>query len=189
MEIDLTPKLIGEQRERKLNRFSCSEIFYLLKGWTSIEDYVNRKLPTAQEAHTMLMGSLKHKWIQEQLKDQYQMEIKKELTFGEIEIVGVADMLHLEPMGAEAKLLKPDYGFEIKTGKLRTKASASQEYQARMYCSLFEVPFFYVVQPVINNGKLILKQLAVVRRSDIFFNNQIKKLTEFYNTKLKQYER
>ena len=54
--IDLTKQLIGEKRVRKLNRFSVSEMYYLLAGWTPIEEYVKGKEFTVQEAMVMLNG-------------------------------------------------------------------------------------------------------------------------------------
>jgi len=185
MEIDLTAKLIGEKKVRKLNRFSISEMYYLLAGWTPIEEYVKGKEFTAKEAWTMRLGNLKHEWIQSLLNDQYQVEVKKEMTFGDIEIVGMADLLHLEPMGATPKVLKGDYGIEIKTSdKLKEKASSAHEFQCMMYCSLFDVPVFYIMQPVLKDGKAILKQIGEVKKSDIKFKNTIKKLQELYATKL-----
>lgn len=188
MIIDLTSKLKGEKRVRKLNRFSCSEMYYLLQGWTTLDDYVNGKEKTVQDYYTMAMGTAKHQMIQEWLKDEYQVEVKKELTFGEIEIVGVADLLHLEPLKDVPTLQKPDYGIEIKTStRLKEKSSGAHDFQAKMYCSIFDVPYFIIMQPVLKDGKCILKEIGRVKKSDIFFNNQIKKLTELYQQLKTQY--
>jgi len=188
MDIDLTTHILGQKKVRKLNRFSCSEAYYLLNGWTKIDDYVKGKEFTVKEAYIMLLGSLKHQAIQEWLKEEYQVEVKKEITIGEIEIVGMADLLHLEPIGDKPKLLKGDYGIEIKTSdKLKDKASKGHEFQARMYCSLFEVPYFIIMQPVLAGNKCILKEIGRVKRNDKWFGGIINKLTELYNTQLKQY--
>lgn len=165
MEIDLTQYLKGDERERKLNRFSVSELYYLLKGWTTIEEHINGKERTIHDYWTMKLGELKHKWIQEHLTTLgYECEIKKVYEIGGIEIVGKADAL------------KADHGLEIKTGKAREKASESQKYQAKMYCSMFELPEFYIVQPYLNSKKAYLKTIGIVKRNDTWFKEECEKI-------------
>lgn len=165
MEINLSHYLKGEERERKINRFSVSELYYLLQGWTTIEEYVNGQKRTMFDYWTMQLGSLKHEWIQEHLKTLgYECEVKKVYEVDGLEIVGRADAL------------KADHGLEIKTGKARDKASQSQLYQARMYCSMFELPEFYIVQPYINKDRAYLKTIGVAKRNDKWFLKEIEKI-------------
>jgi hypothetical protein len=151
--IDITDYLIGTPRERVINRFSPSELYYLLAGWTKIEDYLNRKQPTVQEAWRMCLGTLKHAWLEEHLKTiGYQTEVKIEKQFGEIVI------------SAKADAIGKDHGIEIKTSdKLKERASRSQEYQARWYAYLYNLPF-HIVQPVIEGNKAYLKEIGKVKK-------------------------
>ena len=178
MKIDLTKHLLREPKKRQLNRFSISELYYLLAGWTKLEDYVNGKQFTPQEAWVMQLGSLKHAWTQEHLKTiGYDVEIKKELKIGDIELVGVADAL------------TKDHGLEIKTSdKLKVQASRAHEYQARMYASLFNVPLFYVMQPVMNSEKAYLKTIGEVKQNKKWFEKEVVRIQEFYKNKLLNYE-
>jgi CRISPR/Cas system-associated exonuclease Cas4 (RecB family) len=167
-KIDLTNYLIEPKKERKLNRFSCSEIYYLINGYTPIKEYIEGKKRKVEEYWDMTLGKIKHQWIQECLKNDYHVELKKEIKIDEIEIVGMAD------------LLTKDYGIEIKTGKLRDKSTKAHEHQAKLYCTLFEVPKFYIVQPVISNDKAILKEIGIVYRDDKWFANQVSKIKKIY---------
>ena len=167
--IDLTDYLKGEPRERKLNRFSISELYYLLAGWTSIEEYVNGQKRTMHDYWTMQLGNLKHEWIQIHLKTLgYECEVKKVHEIDGLEIVGRADAL------------KEDHGLEIKTGKARDKASSSQMFQAKMYCTLFELPEFHIVQPYINTDCAYLKTIGIAKRDDLWFGKQILKIKDKY---------
>jgi len=179
MKIDLTDYLKGEPRERKLNRFSCSELFYLLQGWTEIDDYVKGKKFTPTELWRMKLGTLKHQYIEEHLKELgYTTELKKEFKYGDIEIVGMADAFK-----------KDDHGIEIKTSeKLKQRSSRAHDYQARLYCSIFDVPQFHIMQPVISGNKALLKEIGAVKKNDAWFSKQLDKINEFYISKLKQYE-
>lgn len=168
-EIDLTSYLRGEKKQRIKNRFSCSEIYYLINGYTSIKDYLEQPERSVEEYWTMRQGNLKHEWIQNYLKKDYQVELKKEIKIDEIEIVGVAD------------LLCKDYGIEIKTGKMREKANKSHEHQAKLYCTLFEVPKFYIMQPILTkDNRAVLREIGMVERDDKWFNKQVDKIKEIY---------
>jgi hypothetical protein len=177
MDIDLTKYVIGDKRERKLNRFSCSELYYLLNGYTNIKDYVSGKDLTPQEAWRMKLGTLKHQYLEEYLKSLgYQTEVKKEFKYGDIELVGIADALNL------------DYGIEIKTSdKVKTQSSRSHEYQARLYCSLFDVPVFHIMQPIIDGNKAVLKEIGKVKKNDKWWQEQLERINEFYKIILKDY--
>jgi CRISPR/Cas system-associated exonuclease Cas4 (RecB family) len=174
-EINLTDYLRGEKRERKLNRFSVSELYYLLAGWTTVEEYLKGKEFTIKNLWEMKLGELKHQWIQDFLKKDYECEIKKVYKVDDLEIVGKAD------------LIAKDHGIEIKTGKARDKASRSQEFQARMYCTIFEKPVFYIMQPYHNHEKAYLKTIGVVHRNDKWFETQINKIKLKYQ-EIKNYE-
>jgi len=164
-QCNLTDYLRGEKRERKLNRFSVSDLYYLLQGWTSLEEHINGKNIPLMQLWDMKKGEQKHQWIQDspQFKEM-ECEIKRVCEVDGLEIVGRADAL--------AK----DYGVEIKTGKARETASRSQEYQAKMYCTMFEKPIFYIVQPYINNEMAYLKTIGVVERDDKWFQKQVEKI-------------
>lgn len=164
--LDLTQHLRGDKRERVINRFSVSELYYLLAGYTTIEEYVKGKELTVKNLWEMQLGSLKHEWIQAHpfIKEKYQCEIKKVYETQGIQIVAKADGICKE------------HGIEIKTGKAREKASRSQEFQARMYCTLFELPVFYIVQPYHNHEKAYLKTIGVIHRNDKWFATQVQKI-------------
>jgi len=177
MEIDLTQYLIGEKRKRVLNRFSPSELYYLLSGWTTIDEYLNGKLFTPSDAWTMQLGTLKHAWIEEHLKTLgYTTEQKIEKSFGEIVVSAKADALH------------KDHGIEIKTSdKLKETASRSHEYQARWYAYLYDLPVFYIMQPVISGDRAYLKEIGSVKKpTQKWVDNEISKILLKYE-EIKKY--
>ena len=154
MKIDLTKYFFGEKKKRILNRFSCSELYYLLANWTSVKDYIEGKQSSTSEILRMLNGTWRHNWIEEYLKlNGYEIEIKKVLEIDGLEIVAKCDAVTKE------------YGIEIKTSdKLKDKASRAHEYQAKWYCHIFDVPVWYIMQPVITSTEVYLKQIGVVHK-------------------------
>lgn len=131
-------------------RVSVSNVHALLNNW---ED----RPIDFQSAVRMWRGTWKHKMIQELLTD-YQHEIKKEIKYKSITLVGMIDCL------------ADDHGLEIKTSELvKDKAKEWEVTQAKLYATMFEVPHIYIVQPVIKDNELVLKKLRKVGRNDEWF--------------------
>jgi len=169
MNIDLTKKIIqraNKQKPRVLHRYNCSEIWSLLNGYLTPENWLRGEIKDFKNAYQIEMGKMKHRFVQE-LLPEYEQEIKEELKVGDITIVGMAD------------LLDKDRGYEIKTSeKLHNKAKSWHSFQAQLYCVLFNRPEWVIVQPVLGDNKLYLKEIGRVKKSQDFFNKTMKKLKE-----------
>ncbi len=159
--IDLTEELKKKfvPRDEPANVVHVSSVHALLNGW---ED----RPPDFQAMMRMYNGTWKHKMVQE-LLPQYKHEVKKEVPYKDIILSGTMDCL------AE------DHGLEIKTSE-NLISSAKEWYvtQAKLYCSMFEVPHIYIVQPVIRNSKLELKRLRKVGRNDDWYYKTLEKIYE-----------
>lgn len=180
MNIDLTQKLVkktnSEGHPKKLHRYSCSNIFALLKGWEDPKTYLEPKIFDFENAYRMWQGKHKHLMIQE-LLPEYDQELKVEKDIDGITIVGMAD------------LINEDEVIEIKTSeKLYPKAKAWQEHQLRLYLTLFERDKGRIVQPVKQGNKLYLKELGSYKRNDAWFDKQIEKLRVIDKQITKHYE-
>lgn len=159
--IDLTPEL----RKQFLPREEADNIIHVSSVHAILNQWENRP-PDFQAMMRMYNGTWKHKMVQE-LLPQYKHEVKKEVPYKDIILSGTMDCL------------TDDHGLEIKTSE-NLISSAKEWYvtQAKLYCSMFEVPHIYIVQPVIRNSKLELKRLRKVGRNDDWYYKTLEKIYE-----------
>jgi hypothetical protein len=169
--IDLTPILIEKygKKTHKPGRYNASELYSLIHGhWLKPEDYLHTGYNDVPSILRMWMGIGGHEQIQS-LFPAEECEIKKEWQVGDMTLVGKCDRL------------LPGEVWEIKTSaKEMDKAKPWAEHQAKLYCTMFERPQARVLQPIVTEGKVVLKELAVVYRDDKWFEGELKKLAIFH---------
>lgn len=123
----------------------------------------------------MLRGTAMHLLCQERLKKLgYEVEPKKEINIGLVTIVGRADAIK------DTR----EHGLEIKTSgkwEIMYKAKPWALYQAKCEASLFEIPVFFVVQPILKrDGRFILQAIGKAERDDDWFAEQVKLVQVFH---------
>src|SRR3990167_34589 len=168
--IDLTPALLKRHYHDppKFGRYNASELWGIVNGYADPKTWLLGHPVKPQDALRMWSGRWKHEQVQELLVGWIREE-KRESEYRDIVLVGKVDAMN------ETTIL------EIKTSDaVMTEAKKWAEYQAKIYCSMFERPKAYVVQPVIKGTKIILKELGHVNRNDKWFQNQLSKLYEFH---------
>jgi len=169
MDINLTEKLIAQANEYKprvLHRYNCSEIWGLLNGYTTPEQWLRGEKKNFKNAYQMWQGTWKHKQIQS-LLPEVEQELKTEKKVGNLTIVGIAD------------LIDKDRGYEIKTSeKLHKQAKSWHIFQSKLYCILFDRPEWVIVQPVLGKGYLKLKEIGRVKKNLAWFNETMEQLKE-----------
>jgi hypothetical protein len=169
-------KINSGNHEKKLHRYSASNIYALLKGWEKPETYLEPKIFNFKEAFRMWQGINKHKEIQE-LLPEYEQEVKIEKEIDGLTIVGMADLMNKEEI------------LEIKTStKLHQKAKPWHTHQLKLYLTLFEKPKGSVVQPVTSNKGLSLKTIGTYERDDEWFKGEIEKLKKIDKIITEHYE-
>ena len=171
--IDLTKALLeryGTRKPREIGRYWTSELYAVTHGWITPKDFLNPPKKRLLQCFQMWQGVGKHKQVQELLEVMgYVCEPKIEHHGDGWVLVGKADAL------------RQDHGLEIKTSDIvHEKAHASAVYQAKILCSLFNVPVMYVVQPITVEGHVKLKQTGIAKRSDDWFGEQTVKLDLFH---------
>lgn len=170
--IDLTPELEKQflPREEADNIIHASGVHAILNQWEN-------RPPDFQAMIRMWNGTWKHKMVQE-LLPQYKHEVKKEVPYKNIILSGTMDCL------------TDDHGLEIKTSeKLFDSAKEWHVTQCKLYASMFEVPYIYVVQPVIRKNTLELKRLRRVGRNDEWFSETLETLNNYYESKRRNAKR
>lgn len=168
--IDLTERLLEKNKARggEVGRYHISKIaWWLYAGFPSPEDYLKGEQFDFPSVLRMWRGEKKHEMIQE-LLPEYQHEIKKEWVWEGFVVVGKVDCIDDKEIS------------ELKTSeKLYDKAKPWAVNQLKIYLTMFERPTGKVLQPIISNNQLILKELAVVKRDDNFFSEAMSKVKEF----------
>lgn len=161
---DLTDKLMEQFQDREPvpKRISVTQVYPLLNDWQ------DRPIDL-QSAVRMWEGEAKHRMVQG-LMPEYKQEVKKEYDIGDgYTLVGKAD------------LLAEDHALEIKTSReVLDKAKDWHAMQARLYATMFEIPFVYIVQPVFNGDKFWLKVLRKCARNDVWFEKITNELKQKY---------
>ena len=159
---------IYASHDRTIGRYYASEIWAIVNRYVRPESFFEKKPPTIIQA----TGIWKHQMVQECLKlMNYDIEPKKEKKFGEWILVGKADAI------------KDHEGLEIKTTNSLSVMSHAKPwhiYQARILASLFEIPSWFVVQPIVSYGKLQLKAISKIKRDDEWFTEEMQKVEEFH---------
>ncbi len=174
MDIDLTPQLRKKMASypRKRARYNSSELYGIVNGWVTPETWMNPPERTPIEMYRMFSGTLVHDHTQRLLPAEGN-EVKKEYTHRGITLVAKVDHL---PRKEE-----DDSVWEIKTSENEMKKSkAWHDYQAKLYCTIFERPVSKVFQPVFNEQGYWLKLIGTVERDDKWFAEQIEKLMQFH---------
>jgi hypothetical protein len=173
--MNITSLLLKTYRKKpaEIGKFNVSGIYGLLKGYTSLEQYLKGEQISFKSALQMANGVAKHRLIQDLFKDEVGWEIEKKIEYKPPEyewtIIGKAD------------LIKDDTLYEIKTSKdLMFEAKPWAEYQVKIYLTLFEKPEGIIVQPIIKKNGLYLKEIGRIKRDDEFVQGEFKKLNDFY---------
>lgn len=177
-DIDLTPRLIASHapRTRVPGRYSASEIWWIINGRTSPEQYLYGTEKDIPDMFKMWDGTMIHHGVQSILRRNYKEE-KREFPgdFG-ITIVGMADYLPNEGDGCP----KENEVWEFKSSdKKMSMAKPWHIHQVRMYCSMFGKDIGKVFQPIRTPEKIYLKHIAQVSRDDAWFMTQMEQLLEF----------
>jgi hypothetical protein len=172
-DVDLRPNLRAKMatRKRVRGRYNSSEFYAITHGWVTPEQWINPAEKTMKELMVMWNGIAMHGQIEELLDKEFS-EIKREITYKGITLVGKVDYLppHL-----------PDDVWEFKTSeKTMEKMKPWAEHQIKLYCSMFNKKRGHVYQPVKNADGLYLKHLGMVERDDKWFEAEMNKLYGFH---------
>jgi hypothetical protein len=174
MNIDLTPKLKAQMgpKPRTRGRYHSSEIYGIMNGWTTPEQWMKASEKTVKEIIMMWNGIGLHNQLEELMGKEHS-EQKKEYQYKSITLVAKADFL---PPGEKAHQV-----WEFKTSdKTMEKMKPWHEYQVKLYTTVFERQQGLIYQPVIGENGLYLKHLGTVERDDKWFTDQLDKLLEFH---------
>lgn len=169
--IDLTPHLTKRFKPypRKVGRYSPSEAWSIINGYTTPEQWLNAAPPDFEGMIRMWNGIQGHNAVQD-LLDKAKCENKKEYSYGEIVVAGKADYLPND-----------DEVWEFKTSAdVMTSAKPWHIHQAKMYCTMFERETGLVLQPLMLRDKFVLRELARVKRDDAWFEEQMAKIVAFH---------
>lgn len=176
---DLNDRVLAKVSDRRPNligRYSVSKIWAINNGYLTEEQYIKGEEFSVKSALRMTKGTMKHTYIEE-LLDGYKTETKKEMKLEHFTIVGVADVLDL-------------FGKDVcdhKTSDELKQAKSWDEYQVRIYCTMFERPVGYILQPRQDDNNLWLEIIGKVKRNDKWFDTQMAKLLTFHNNLIKNY--
>jgi len=155
-------------KKGKVGRYNCSSLWGIVYGYLSPEQFINGEEIDFKSALRMYNGTHDHEKTQKLLKG-YECEIKKEYEIDGITLVGKVDAINKEEI------------LEIKTSdKVFENAKRWHIYQGKIYCTLFNMPVCYIVQPVYTDTELYLKVVGEAKRNDSWFAKQIKILKEFH---------
>lgn len=175
--LDLTLALLQQfqPKERKLGRFNASDVWAIANGYLTAEEFFNPEKINIISAYKMWQGRWKHSQFQELLGQMgYQCELKKEHTEPRWILVGKVDAINSEQI------------LEIKTSEeILHKSKRWHDYQLKLYLTMFERPFGWIVQPIIKDNRLLLKHLSKVERDDDWFNEQMRILEIFFQKLIK----
>lgn len=169
--IDLTPDLTKRYKPypRKIGRYSASEAWSIINGFTTPEKWLNPEPPDFKGMMNMWNGIQGHESVQG-LLDKAKCEQKQVFEYGEIQLVGKADYL---PNAQEV--------WEFKTSlEAMTSAKPWHIHQVKLYCTMFKRPVGLVLQPVTTKDKFLLRELGRVNRDDDWFQEQLDKLVAFH---------
>jgi len=172
--IDITPLLIKSMASypRTIGRYNSSEIYAILNGWTTPEQWLKPPEKTPKEMKVMWKGTWGHKQVQSLLKQEL-CEQKNVVEYKDIKIVGKADYM---PDGEYS-----DEVWEFKTSEtIMEKAKDWQKFQVKLYTTMFKRPKGVIIQPVETESQILLKRLGTVNRDDEWFAKQLEKVYEFH---------
>jgi len=173
MDINLTPILLKNMAgwPRTRGRYSPSEIYFLLNGSTTPEQWLNKKERTVEEILKMWAGIGVHNQL-EALLGPANSEIKKVYEYKDIVIAGKADYL------------PPNYKDEVWEFKTSTETMKQSkpwhDHQVKLYCTMFEKSIGRVYQPVQDKDGIYLRNIGTVERDDVWFEKEMEKLHDFH---------
>lgn len=172
-DINLTNKLKAKMgfKPRVRGRYNSSELYFIVNGMVTPEQWLHPDERTAKELLMMWGGIGMHGQLEDLLGKEFS-EAKRTYQKDGMTLVGKAD--YLPPH-------KPDEVWEFKTSDRKMKeAKPWALHQTQLYCTMFEKPRGIVYQPVQNDDGLYLKEIGVVLRDDAWFDRQIEKLHDFH---------
>lgn len=153
---------------RKLGRYSVSDVWAILNGYKTPEEFWNQPPPDLEGILRMWKGMIIHAQVQGVLEEA-RCEVKKEMQHKHLTIVGKADYL------------PDDIGWEIKTSeKMFSKSKPWHEWQSKLYCTLFDRPEWAILQPVIKDDRIMLKEVGRVKRDDEWVKARLTELELFH---------
>ncbi len=177
-DLNLTPLLREHftDRPRIIGRYHASELYYLLHGLTTPEQWLNPKSKPLPLVMAMWNGTLVHQYIQDLLPSECnEIRVEYEYTIpgtnDVITLVGKIDHVpnHIQQV------------WEFKTSKNELpEAKAEHAHQCKLYCTMIGRPEGVVYQPVQHTTGLYLKHLETVLRDDAWFEEQMQKLVLFH---------
>jgi len=120
----------------------------------------------------MYNGIIGHEQVQFML-DKERCEVKCEYPYRGITIVGKADYIPDSDVDPN--------GWEFKTGPVALEKSKRwHDWQAKFYCTMFARDKWSILQPVVKNERLMLREIGVVKRDDKWVLEQFEKVVEFH---------
>jgi len=174
MHYDLTEQLLEKPQPGKIGRYSVSKLWGCIntnregEPYCTPKQYLEGEAIDVHQALRMKMGTLKHEFVQSLLPD-WEHERKVEYQYDDFTIVGKIDCI------------KDKKGLEIKTTtEIMDTAKPWAVWQARMYASMFNLESIQVVQPVIEEGKFILKVLRTSKQNQEWFEKQLLLIKQFH---------
>jgi hypothetical protein len=180
-DLNLTPLLRQKHSNypRTIGRYNSSELYYIINGLTSPEEWLNPKSRPLPLLMAMWNGTLVHQYIQDLLPsecNEVKIEYQHTLSGTEDVITLVAKIDHLPNYSPYT-----DEAWEFKTSKNELpEAKAEHVFQAKTYCTVAKKSIAKVFQPVQHVSGLYLKHLETVNRDDVWFEEQMKKLEDFH---------
>lgn len=196
-KISLKDALVDETnsspKEPKVGRYSISQIYSYINGWTTPKQYLEGETFDFVSSFRMWEGTAKHKQIEPLMERLgYEVELKKEYDCGEFVIVGMADYL------------KDNIVADLKTSReIIGEAKKWSLFQVKIYCTVFERDYGIIFEPKVKMGSvpnprgiakdcivdLWLDNIGTVERNDKWFEAQMLKLSEFHKAVVVEHEK
>jgi len=167
---DLTSSLLEKYkgRPKKVGRYSVSDVWAIEKVYLTVEKFFAGQDNDFISCFRMWQGTWKHQQVQELLQG-YIVEKKVEYPHEDWLLVGKADAMN------------EDHVLEIKTGDtIKDEAKEWHMYQGKIYCTIFQRPECFIVQPVVKGETIRLKTIGTVQRDDKWFEEKLKVIGEFH---------
>ena len=176
MRLDITEDFIAanSHSERKIDRFSVSDVWAILNGYLKPENYFKTEKLPLDKVLMMWNGTIKHYGLNYTLKRLgYEPEVKTEYhpdgnKVGWV-LVGKADGVGKNEI------------LELKTSdEVMDRAKIWHETQVKLYCSLFNKPGGVIYQPIIAEHKVYFKELGRVKQDKKWFEKVLEELNIFH---------
>ena len=162
-------------------RYPLSQLWGIKEGYMTPGEYVEGEDYDFTSAYNIWNGVAKHSMLEDLFgKYDYNVEEKKvkeiEVNGSKFEIVGKADI---------QDLVDDESVEDFKTSVNLIEGKPWSNYQVKIYCTVFEKPKGYILQPRIKKvkGKVVdawLEVLSEVERDDDWFNKQMEELEKFH---------